>query len=48
VQATAAKALGLFATISCAAVAFFAVAALLRVAEVTQVLAVVRRKLSKR
>jgi putative peptidoglycan lipid II flippase len=48
VQATAAKALGLFATISCAAVAFFAVAALLRVAEVTQVLAVARRKLSKR
>jgi putative peptidoglycan lipid II flippase len=48
VQATATKALSLFVTISCAAVAFFAVAALLRVTEVTQVLAVVRRRLSRR
>jgi len=48
VQATGAKALGLFATISCAAIAFFAVAAALGVTEVTHVLALARQKLSKR
>jgi putative peptidoglycan lipid II flippase len=48
VQATAAKALGLFATIACATLAFFAIAAWLRISEVTQVLAVARRKLGRR
>jgi putative peptidoglycan lipid II flippase len=48
VQATATKAFGLFATIFCAAIAFFSVAALLQVTEVTHVLAVARRKLSSR
>jgi putative peptidoglycan lipid II flippase len=48
VQATAAKAFSLFATISCAGVAFFAVAALLRITEVTQVLGLARQKLGKR
>ena len=48
VQATAVKAFGLFATISCAAIAFFAVAALLRVTEVTHVLGLARQKLGKR
>jgi putative peptidoglycan lipid II flippase len=48
VQATAAKAFGLLATISCAAIAFFAVTALLRVSEVTHVLALARQKLGKR
>jgi putative peptidoglycan lipid II flippase len=48
VQATASKALCLFATISVATLAFFAVAALLRISEVTHVLALVRQKLGKR
>jgi putative peptidoglycan lipid II flippase len=48
VQATASKALGLLATIAFATTAFFAVAALLRIPEVTEVVALVRRKLGKR
>jgi putative peptidoglycan lipid II flippase len=48
VEPTAPKALGLLATIMCATLAFFATAALLRVTEVTHVLAVVRTKLGKR
>jgi len=47
VQATATKALGLLATICCAAVAFFTVAALMRVAEVTHVLDLARQKLRR-
>ena len=48
VQATAAKAFSLVATISCAGVVFFAVAALLRITEVTHVLGLARQKLDKR
>jgi len=48
VQATAAKALGLLVTIVGAGIVFFAVAALLRVTEVTHVLGIVQRKLSAR
>jgi putative peptidoglycan lipid II flippase len=48
VQATAAKAFSLVATISCAGVAFFVVAALLRITEVTHVLGLARQKLGKR
>jgi putative peptidoglycan lipid II flippase len=48
VQATVAKALGLFTTILCATIAFFAVAALLRVAEVTHVLSLARQRLGRR
>jgi hypothetical protein len=48
VQATAAKALSLFATIACATLTFFAIAAVLRISEVTQVLVLARRKLGWR
>jgi putative peptidoglycan lipid II flippase len=47
VQATAPKALGLLATIALAAAAFFAVAALLRITEVTQVVALVGQRLGR-
>jgi putative peptidoglycan lipid II flippase len=47
VQATASKALDLLATIVVAGVAFFSVAWLLRITEVTHVVAIVRRKLSR-
>ena len=48
VQATAPKALGLLATIATGAAVFFAIAALLRITEVTQVTALVRQSLSRR
>jgi hypothetical protein len=48
VQATAPKALGLLATIAAATAVYFAVASALRIGEVTQVLAAVRQRLSKR
>jgi putative peptidoglycan lipid II flippase len=48
VQATAPKAFGLLATIAVAGAAFFAVAALLRITEVTHVFALVGQKLSRR
>jgi hypothetical protein len=47
VQATAPKALGLLATIALATVVFFAVAARLHITEVTQVVALVRRRLGR-
>jgi putative peptidoglycan lipid II flippase len=47
VQATAPKALGLLVTIALAAAAFFAVAAWLRISEVTQVVALVGQRLGR-
>jgi peptidoglycan biosynthesis protein MviN/MurJ (putative lipid II flippase) len=47
VQATAPKALGLLATIAAGTVVFFALAAALRIDEVTQVMALVRQRLSR-
>jgi putative peptidoglycan lipid II flippase len=46
-QATVTKAFGLLATITLAAAAFFVLAALLRISEVTQVLGVVRQRLAR-
>lgn len=48
VQATGPKALGLFATITVGTLAFFAIAAMLRITEVTHVLQLARRKLGRR
>jgi putative peptidoglycan lipid II flippase len=48
VQATGPKALGLFATITVGTLAFFAIAAMLRITEVTHVLQLARRKLVRR